>query len=605
MVLELPDDDSTKQWVIEQLKQKYKNLAALNAAWQTSLPTWLAAVRPGPKHQQAAAAKDLEPLYLPYAREFFRKSKEAIEQVLPGTLFLGCRCHRGPNVLGRAAVGFADVFSVNVYDSQVRSWQVPEDTDIPVISSEFHFGAVDRGVPSPGLSAVWDQNQRGLAYARYLASALAHPQFVGVHWFEWIDQSAAGRQDRENHAVGFVDVTGRSYHPFVDIVSDVNGRNEQVRASAPTSIESALEKLIAPAGRTAKRPADTQTVAVAKQHNAKGTGPRKPNLVVIMADDLGYADVGFNGCTDIPTPHIDSIATGGVRFTSGYVAYPVCGPSRAAFITGRYGQRFGFERNPLYKTDDPKMGLPRSETTIADSLSAVGYRCGVVGKWHLGAHETLHPLARGFHDFFGHLGGGHRYFPEALTIRESSDAKDEGQSYQTWILQNHTPVQPRQYLTDEFSEAAVRFINEHAGQPFFLFLAYNAPHLPLEATEQYLQRFPQLTGKRKTYAAMVSAVDDGVGDVLAALRQADIDDDTLVFFLSDNGGPHLKNASQNTPLKGGKSDVWEGGYRVPFAARYPRAIPAGTTFDQPVSSLDIFATIAALTDAPLAADRPL
>jgi len=605
MVLELPDDDSTKQWVIEQLKQKYKNLAALNAAWQTSLPTWLAAVRPGPKHQQAAAAKDLEPLYLPYAREFFRKSKEAIEQVLPGTLFLGCRCHRGPNVLGRAAVGFADVFSVNVYDSQVRSWQVPEDTDIPVISSEFHFGAVDRGVPSPGLSAVWDQNQRGLAYARYLASALAHPQFVGVHWFEWIDQSAAGRQDRENHAVGFVDVTGRSYHPFVDIVSDVNGRNEQVRASAPTSIESALEKLIAPAGRTAKRPADTQTVAVAKQHNAKGTGPRKPNLVVIMADDLGYADVGFNGCTDIPTPHIDSIATGGVRFTSGYVAYPVCGPSRAAFITGRYGQRFGFERNPLYKTDDPQMGLPRSETTIADSLYAVGYRCGVVGKWHLGAHKTLHPLARGFHDFFGHLGGGHRYFPEALTIRESSDAKDEGQSYQTWILQNHTPVQPRQYLTDEFSEAAVRFISEHADQPFFLFLAYNAPHLPLEATEQYLQRFPQLTGKRKTYAAMVSAVDDGVGDVLAALRQADIDDDTLVFFLSDNGGPHLKNASQNTPLKGGKSDVWEGGYRVPFAARYPRAIPAGTTFDQPVSSLDIFATIAALTDAPLAADRPL
>ncbi|NBP88737.1 MAG: N-acetylgalactosamine 6-sulfate sulfatase, partial [Planctomycetia bacterium] len=305
-----------------------------------------------------------------------------------------------------------------------------------------------------------------------------------------------------------------------------------------------------------------------------------------MADDLGYADVGFNGCTDIPTPHIDSIASGGVRFRSGYVAYPVCGPSRAAFITGRYGQRYGFERNPQYQTGDPLMGLSRSETTLADSLSAVGYRCGIVGKWHLGAHETLHPLARGFHDFFGHLGGGHRYFPGELTIRESTDAEGEAESYRTWILKNHTPVEPKQYLTNEFSDAAVDFINEHADQPFFLFLSYNAPHLPLEATEKYLQRFPQLTGKRKTYAAMVSAVDDGVGDVLTALRQADIDDDTLIFFLSDNGGPHLKNASQNTPLKGGKSDVWEGGYRVPFAARYPRAIPAGITFDQPVSSLD-------------------
>ena len=616
MVLNLPDADSTKQWVIKQLKQKYQNLAALNAAWQTSLPTWLAAVRPGPKHQQTAAAKDIEPLYHPYAREFFRKSKEAIEQVLPGTLFLGCRCHRGPNVLGRAAVGFADVFSVNVYDSQVRSWQVPEDADIPVISSEFHFGAVDRGVPSPGLSAVWDQNQRGLAYARYLASALAHPQFVGVHWFEWNDQSAAGRRDRENHAVGFVDVTGRSSQPFVDIVSKVNTRKEQVRKAEPITIESSLVELLATSTAhspqtTAKKihkPAESNATPASdcKTRNPTSNATqRPPNLVVIMADDLGYADVGFNGCPDIPTPNIDSVASGGVRFSSGYVAYPVCGPSRAAFITGRYGQRFGFERNPLYKTDDPQMGLPRSETTIADSLSAVGYRCGIVGKWHLGAHETLHPLARGFHDFFGHLGGGHRYFPEALTIRESTDAKDERQSYQTWILQNHTPVQPRQYLTDEFSEAAVRFISDHADQPFFLFLAYNAPHLPLEATEKYLQRFPQLTGKRKTYAAMVSAIDDGVGDVLAALQMTDIDDDTLVFFLSDNGGPHLKNASRNTPLKGGKSDVWEGGYRVPFAARYPRAIPVGTTFDQPVSSLDIFATIAALADAPLAADRPL
>lgn len=358
-------------------------------------------------------------------------------------------------------------------------------------------------------------------------------------------------------------------------------------------------------GRSASQQPTTRIAVTPRNGPTENTPMKTPNLVVIMADDLGYADVGFNGCTDIPTPNIDSIAREGVRFTSGYVAYPVCGPSRAAFITGRYGQRFGFERNPPYKTDDPTIGLPRSERTLADALSAVGYRCGIVGKWHLGAHETLHPLARGFHDFFGHLGGGHQYLPGNLTIRKSTAANDEGESYRTWLLRNHTPVESKQYLTDEFSDAAVNFINTHAEQPFFLFLAYNAPHLPLQATKEYLDRFPNLSGKRKTYAAMVSAVDDGVGDVLSALRNHDVLDETLVVFLSDNGGPFLKNASQNTPLKGGKSDVWEGGYRVPFAARFPRGFPAGTTYDQPVLSLDIFATIAALANAPIAADRPL
>jgi len=609
MVLELPDGDSTKQWVIEQLKRKHGTLTALNAAWNTNATSWLAAVHKSSKTHEQAAAKDIEPLYLPYARAFFQKSKEAVEKILPGTLFLGCRCHRGPNVLGRAAVGHADVFSVNVYDSQVRAWQVPEDAEIPVIASEFHFGAVDHGVPSPGLSAVWDQRQQGLAYARYLASALANPRFVGVHWFEWNDQSAAGRKDRENHAVGFVDVTGRGNHPFVDIVGRVNTNKEKVRSQATLSVEATVSNLISsaekasPASAKARKP--TRAHATVMNETVRKNPPVAPNLVVIMADDLGYADVGFNGCTDIPTPNIDAIAREGVRFTSGYVAYPVCGPSRAAFITGRYGQRFGFERNPIYRTNDPGMGLPRSETTIADALSAVGYRCGIVGKWHLGAHETLHPLARGFHEFFGHLGGGHQYLPEALTIQDSTAAKDENESYRTWILKNHTPVKPTQYLTDEFSDAAVDFIEAHADQPFFLFLAYNAPHLPLQATTKYLNRFPTLSGKRKTYAAMVSAVDDGVRDVLSALRDQHVLDDTLVVFLSDNGGPFLKNASQNTPLKGGKSDVWEGGYRVPFAARFPRGFPAGTTYDKPVLSLDIFATIAALANAPIAADRPL
>ncbi|MCM2372645.1 sulfatase-like hydrolase/transferase [Aporhodopirellula aestuarii] len=337
---------------------------------------------------------------------------------------------------------------------------------------------------------------------------------------------------------------------------------------------------------------------------SEGT-PKSPNLIVIMVDDMGYADVGFNGCEDIPTPHIDSIAAGGVKFTSGYVAYAVCGPSRASFITGRYGQRFGFERNPQYQPSDPNMGVPIEETTIADALQEVGYHSGVIGKWHLGAHEVLHPLSRGFDEFYGHLGGGHRYLPEELTIQDSYEAKGESESYQTWILRNREPVQPTKYLTDEFSDEAVSFIDRNHAKPFFLYLAYNAPHLPLQATEKYLARFPDLEGKRKIYAAMVSAVDDGVGRVLESLRKNQIEDDTLVFFLSDNGGPETKNASDNGPLRGDKGSVYEGGHRVPFAAKWPARFPKGVVYDQPVISLDIFGTIAALSGAPTDPERPL
>jgi len=332
----------------------------------------------------------------------------------------------------------------------------------------------------------------------------------------------------------------------------------------------------------------------------------RPNLIVIMADDLGYADVGFNGCQDIPTPHIDSIAKEGVQFTSGYVPYSVCGPSRAGFITGRYQQRFGFERNPQYRPNDPEMGLTTDETTIADALGSVGYRCGIVGKWHLGANKVHHPINRGFHEFFGHLGGGHRYFAEELNIKNSMDAEGEAESYRTWILDRHTPVKTTDYLTDEFSKAAVRFIDRHSDQPFFLFLSYNAPHTPLQATPEYLDRFSHISDRqRRTYAAMVSAVDDGVGEVLSRLHDLELEDNTIVFFLSDNGGPTTKNGSRNAPLRGKKSDVWEGGFRVPFVAKWPAGIPANKTFDHPVSSLDIFATISEIAGAETDPSRPL
>ncbi|VGO16442.1 Arylsulfatase [Pontiella desulfatans] len=329
----------------------------------------------------------------------------------------------------------------------------------------------------------------------------------------------------------------------------------------------------------------------------------KPNLIVIMCDDLGYADVGFNGCTDIPTPNIDRIADNGVRCTSGYAPYSVCGPSRAGFITGRYGQRFGFERNPQHRVDDPNMGVPLSERMFSEVLKPVGYTSGIVGKWHLGAHETLHPLARDFDYFYGHLGGGHRFFPEDLTIE--GHGKNEEESYRTKILHNHEMVETSKYLTDEFSDAAVEFIGQSKEQPFFLFLSYNAPHLPLQASDEYLDRFPTLEGKRKVYAAMVSAVDDGVGQVFQKLEELNLMEDTIIFFLSDNGGPEPKNASDNGPLRGSKGDSWEGGFRVPYAVQWKGVLPEGVDYDHPVSSLDILATITELSGASEDPARPL
>jgi len=330
-----------------------------------------------------------------------------------------------------------------------------------------------------------------------------------------------------------------------------------------------------------------------------------PNLIVIMTDDLGYADVGFNGCTDIPTPHIDRLANQGIKFTNGYNTYSVCSPSRAGFMTGRYSQRFGYERNVQYQPGDSLMGLPRDEATLAEVLSHCGYTSGIIGKWHLGAHISNHPLNRGFDEFFGHLGGGHSYFPENLTIEDSYSIHTERESYRTYIMRNHQAVKTTGYLTDEFSEEALRFVERHQEGSFFLFLSYNAPHGPLEASEKYLSRFAHMTeGKRKTYAAMVSAVDDGVGALLDKLEDLQLAENTWVVFLSDNGGPETKNGSDNGLLREGKGSVYEGGFRVPFAMQWEGELLPGI-YEHPVSALDIFATITALNGAPVNPEKPL
>src|SRR3954452_25067425 len=250
--------------------------------------------------------------------------------------------------------------------------------------------------------------------------------------------------------------------------------------------------------------------------------PRRPNILVILADDMGYADIGVNGCKDIPTPNIDSLASNGVRCANGYVSHPYCSPTRAGLMTGRYQQRFGHEFNPGPPTDrTPDVGLPLTETTMAARLKAAGYRTGLVGKWHLGhADDKFHPLNRGFDEFFGFLGGSHSY------LRSGTGP--------TAIFRGREEVQEKAYLTDAFAREGVAFIDRHAKEPFFLYWAFNAVHGPMEAAGKYLERFPGIKDpNRRTYAAMTAALDDGIGRGLAKLRELGIEGDTLIFFISD------------------------------------------------------------------------
>lgn len=330
---------------------------------------------------------------------------------------------------------------------------------------------------------------------------------------------------------------------------------------------------------------------------AYGQQQAKPNIIVILTDDMGHKDVGFNGCQDIPTPNIDRIADEGVKFPQGYVTFSVCGPSRAGLITGRYQGRFGFARTPVFAPSDPEMGMPKSEQTMAEMLKTAGYRTMLSGKWHVGAHaEVHHPNKRGFDEFFGFLAGGHRYFPRNWTFQTEYDAEgNEEHGYRTKLQRNGQVVENETaYLTDALSREAVNFIKDSKEEPFFLYLAYNAPHTPLQATDKYLDRFKHIADeKRRTYAAMVSAVDDGVGRVLDQLEASGVAKNTMVFFLSDNGGPKNANASDNGILRGGKSTWYEGGIRVPFALRWPQKIPPGRVCYTPVISYDIFSTVVA------------
>jgi len=308
----------------------------------------------------------------------------------------------------------------------------------------------------------------------------------------------------------------------------------------------------------------------------------KPNIIVILADDMGYADAGFNGCKDIPTPHLDSIAQNGIRFSAGYVCAPQCAPSRAALLMGADQNRIGCENNNV--TDIA--GLSEG-TTFADHMRAAGYRTGMVGKWHLGTEPGQQPLDRGFDEYFGFLRGSSWYLPRP------------GVKSIAQILEGRKPVPVSDYLTDAFGERAERFITEHKAKPFFLYLAFNAPHSPYEAPAEEIAKFAHITDtKRRTYAAMVSIMDRNIGRLLAALKTADCERNTLVVFLSDNGGPDGGHAN-NAPLRGWKGDTFEGGIRVPFVMQWPGTIKSGQTVDVPVSSLDLLPTALAMAGQPV------
>lgn len=373
-------------------------------------------------------------------------------------------------------------------------------------------------------------------------------------------------------------------------------------------------------------------LALSLAAEAAAAPPRKPNIIVLFADDLGYGELGCQGNPEIPTPHIDSIAANGVRFTDGYVTAPFCSPSRAGLLSGRYQARFGYHINVMPHTvEGSPYGMPATETTLAEHLKTAGYRTGLIGKWHLGSRKDFNPTRHGFDYFYGFAHEGHYFVPppyKGVTTMLRKDPLPPGATGHRWtspdgkliyhdllrneplydlnnpILRGETVVEESRYLTDAFTDEALQFIEREKHHPFFLFLSYSAVHSPLQGADAYMQKMARIDDvHRRIFAAMLANMDDSVGAVLKKIRDAGLEKDTLIFFLSDNGGPTRELTSGNQPLSGGKGRLLEGGIRIPFMAQWKGRIPAGQVYRKPVISLDIYATAAALAGNPVGPDR--
>lgn len=322
----------------------------------------------------------------------------------------------------------------------------------------------------------------------------------------------------------------------------------------------------------------------------------RPNLLLILADDMGYGDLSCLGSQTVSTPNLDRLASEGVLCTQAYVASSVCSPSRAGLVTGRDPRRFGYEGNlnnssDHYASRPELLGLPVQEHTLGDHLKPLGYQTALIGKWHLGIGQRFHPNQRGFDYFCGMLGGGHNYFPKAKSNRLERNGRPPNEF--------SSP-----YLTDFFSDEAIRWIVQQEetdeDSPWMMFLSYNAPHTPMQATAEDLRACENVEQPdRRTYAAMMRAMDRGIGRVLQTLDETSQRDDTLIVFLSDNGGA-TNNASWNGPLSGAKGSLREGGVRVPTIWSWPGKLQAGRIDDAVVTSLDILPTfLAAAGGEPL------
>jgi arylsulfatase A-like enzyme len=368
------------------------------------------------------------------------------------------------------------------------------------------------------------------------------------------------------------------------------------------------------------RRATLQSMLAAASAGLAGVAPgapraRRPNFIILLADDLGYGDVGCFGSPDVPTPNIDGIAERGVRFTDGYVTCPVCSPSRSAVMTGRYQERYGHEFNPeagpkgIGRDIKENLGLPLSEITLPQLLKPAGYATGIVGKWHLGSNPPFHPLARGFDEYFGFLGPALPYVSEETPDEVVAVAALDSPGMEKvprWapVLRGREVVNERQYLTDALGREAVSFIERHKQEPFFLYLAFNAIHVPFQVTRRYLDRVANIPNERhRVLAAMTVALDVNIGRVLNKLRQSGLDNDTLVFFFSDNGCPTYSGAGTNGPLSGAKCTLFEGGIRVPFCMQWPGHVPGRQVYRHPIMSFDLLSTFTKLAGVELPRDR--
>lgn len=324
-----------------------------------------------------------------------------------------------------------------------------------------------------------------------------------------------------------------------------------------------------------------------EKRNLSGTGfGELPNLILIVADDLGYGDLGIQGSKQIPTPNIDQLAREGIIFTNGYASSTVCAPSRAGLLTGKHQAGFGFNDNLASNQpgfDKNYQGLPLAEPTLANKLRSLGYITGLIGKWHLGTEPQFNPINRGFDEFWGFLGGGHDYFT----------SKQGGPEMECLIQCNYKTPDPVTYLTDDIGNESVDFIKRNKKHPFFLYTAFNAPHSPMQALDEDLKLFSHIKDElRKTYCAMVYRLDQNIGKILSVLRQQGLENNTLVVFISDNGGPSnsISNGSINAPLRGQKTTLLEGGIRVPFFFKWPARLNAGNKVNDLVLTLDICPT---------------